>query len=59
MSPKNLIAAIKICKNKYEIEASGRINLNNIKKIASTGIDRVSIGSLTHSSNSLDFKLEI
>ena len=33
MSPKNLIAAIKICKNKYEIEASGRINLNNIKKI--------------------------
>ena len=59
MSPKKIMAAKRICRNQYEIEASGRINLKNIKKIASTGVDRISIGSLTHSSNSIDLKLEI
>ncbi len=59
MSPKKIMAAKRICRNQYEIEASGRISLKNIKKIASTGVDRISIGSLTHSSNSIDLKLEI
>ena len=44
---------------KYEIEASGGVNLNNIKKITKTGVDRISIGCLTHSVTALDFKLEI
>ena len=59
MSPKMIKIAKKICRNKYELEASGRINLKNIKKIASTGINRISVGSLTHSSSSIDLKLEI
>ena len=43
----------------YEIEASGGINLKNVKNVSSTGVDRISIGSLTHSINALDLKLEI
>tara|TARA_S200000501_G_scaffold375255_1_gene426811 strand:- start:2342 stop:3178 length:837 start_codon:yes stop_codon:yes gene_type:complete len=59
MNSKHLKAAKKICGDKYELEASGGINLKNIKKIRSTGIDRISIGSITQSVNSIDLKLEI
>ncbi len=59
MSIKNLKEAIKLVKKKYITEASGGINLNNIKKISSTGVDRVSIGMLTQSVSAIDIKLEI
>ena len=59
MSPKILRKGIKLSKKFYETEASGGITLKNIKKIASTGVKRISIGSLTHSFNSIDLKLEI
>ena len=59
MSIKNLKAGVKLARNKYETEASGGVSLKNIKKIAETGIDRVSIGEITHSVRALDFKLEI
>ena len=59
MSPKQLKLGVKLAKNLYETEASGGINLKNIKKISSTGVDRISVGSLTHSVNALDIKLEI
>ena len=59
MSIKNLKEAVKLIKKKYITEASGGINLNNIKKIASTGVDRVSIGMLTQSVSAIDIKLEI
>ncbi len=59
MSIKNLKEAIKFVKKKYTTEASGGVNLNNIKKIASTGVDRVSIGMLTQSVSAIDIKLEI
>ena len=59
MSLKNLRKAIKISKKFYETEASGGITLKNIKKISSSGVDRISVGSLTHSINALDIKLEI
>ena len=48
----------KIAKKFYETEASGNINLKSVKSVVSTGVDRVSIGSLTHSAPSIDFKLE-
>ena len=56
---KNLREAVKLVKKKYTTEASGGVNLNNIKKIASTGVDRVSIGMLTQSVSAIDIKLEI
>ena len=58
MSIKNLKAGVKIAKKFYETEASGNINLESVKSVVSTGVDRVSIGSLTHSAPSIDFKLE-
>ena len=59
MSIKNLKVGVKLARNRYETEASGGVSLKNIKKIADTGIDRVSIGEITHSVRALDFKLEI
>ena len=59
MSIQNLRKSIKIIGSKYETEASGNVSLRNIKKIASTKVNRISIGSLTHSFNAIDFKLEI
>ncbi len=59
MSPKNLEAAVKLAKKFYETEASGGVTLKNVKKIAETGVNRISIGALTHNINSLDLKLEI
>ena len=59
MSIKNLKVGVKLARNRYETEASGGVSLKNIKKIAETGIDRVSIGEITHSVRALDFKLEL
>ncbi len=59
MKPKILKKSVNLSKKLYETEASGGITLKNVKKIANTGVERISIGSLTHSFNSLDLKLEI
>jgi nicotinate-nucleotide pyrophosphorylase (carboxylating) len=59
MNIKNLKAGVKIAKKYYETEASGNITLKSIKKIAATGVDRISIGSITHSAPAVDIKLEI
>jgi len=59
MSIKNLKHGIKIAKKLYETEASGNVTLKNVKAIASTGINRISVGSITHSAPAIDFKLEI
>ncbi len=59
MSPKNLKVAVKHAKGKYETEASGGVTLKNIKNLASTKVDRISVGELTHSIQALDLKLEI
>ena len=59
MSVKNLKIGVKIAKNYYETEASGNINLKTVKRVAKTGVDRISIGSITHSATAIDFKLEI
>ena len=59
MSIKNLKTGVKIAKKYYETEASGNINLKNVKSVAKTGVDRISVGSITHSATSIDFKLEI
>ena len=59
MSVKNLKTGVKIAKNYYETEASGNINLKTVKRVAKTGVDRISIGSITHIATAIDFKLEI
>ena len=57
MSPKQLRRCLKLCKSKYETEYSGNADLNNIKKISNTGVDRISVGSITHSAKSFDTSL--
>ena len=59
MSVKNLKAGIKLVKKYYETETSGNINLKTIKTFALTGVNRISVGSITHSAPAIDFKLEI
>ena len=58
MSIKNLRNGIKLAKKYYETEASGNISLKTVKNVAATGVDRISVGSITHSAPAIDFKLE-
>ena len=59
MSIKNLRNCVKISKKYYETEASGNVTLKTVKAIASTGVNRISVGSITHSASAIDFKLEV
>jgi nicotinate-nucleotide pyrophosphorylase (carboxylating) len=58
MTTKNLKVGVKIAKKYYVTEASGNINLKTVKSVAATGVDRISVGSITHSAPAIDLKLE-
>jgi len=57
MSIQQLKKCLNLCKNKFQTEYSGNATLKNIKKISKTGIDRISVGAITHSSKSFDSSL--
>ncbi|MEI6729735.1 MAG: carboxylating nicotinate-nucleotide diphosphorylase [Pseudomonadota bacterium] len=59
MPPEKLSQAVKINAGKAKLEASGNVNLQNIRKIAETGVDFISIGRLTHSVSNVDIGLDI
>ena len=59
MSLGLLKKCLKLCKNRYETEYSGNANLKNVTKISSTGVNRISVGSITHSAKSFDSSLLI
>ena len=59
MSINNLRKAVKIINGQYETEASGNVSLDRVKLIARTGVNRISVGSITHSAPAVDLKLEI
>ena len=59
MSTKQLKKCLKLCKNKYETEYSGNADLKNLKKISNTGVNRISVGAITHSAKSFDVNLEL
>ena len=59
MSIDNLRKAVKIINGLYETEASGNVSLERVKLIARTGVNRISVGSITHSAPAIDFKFEI
>jgi nicotinate-nucleotide pyrophosphorylase (carboxylating) len=50
--------AVQIINKRFEVEASGGIGLENIRQIALTGVDFISVGALTHSFRSLDLSLK-
>ena len=59
MSFKNLKKGVNLSKNIYETEASGNVTLKNVRKIASTGVKRISIGRITHSASWINFSLDV
>ena len=58
MSPDEMNEAVKIIDGKYKTEASGNITEKNIRKVAESGVDYISVGALTHSVKSLDLSLK-
>ncbi len=59
MTPAQIREAIALGKDKVKFEASGGVTLKNIRQIAATGVDYISIGALTHSARAIDFSLEL
>jgi len=59
MKPAQIREAIALGKGRVKFEASGGVTLKNIRQIAATGVDYISIGALTHSPRAIDFSLEI
>jgi nicotinate-nucleotide pyrophosphorylase (carboxylating) len=57
-SPAHIMEAMKIIDKKFETEASGGINLENIQQYAETGVDYVSVGGLIHQAKSIDLSLK-
>lgn len=58
MSIEEMILAVKTIDGKMKTEASGNINESNIVKVASCGVDYISVGALTHTVKSLDLSLK-
>ena len=58
MDAQQLKKCLKLCKNKYQTEYSGNATLKNIKKISKIGINRISVGAITHSAKSFDTSLK-
>ena len=59
MSLEDMRHVVEMCCGKAMTEASGGIGLHNVKEVAATGVDLISVGALTHSARSLDFSLEL
>ena len=58
MKPAQIREAIALGKGKMKFEASGGVTLKNVRQIAATGVDFISIGALTHSARAIDLALE-
>jgi len=59
MTIPDMREAVRISKSRVLLEASGSVNLENVRDIAETGVDLISIGALTHSAPSVDISLKI
>jgi len=56
--PEQIVAAVQLIGGKYETEASGGINLDNLQAYAATGVDFISSGAIIHQARSLDLSLK-
>jgi len=59
MRPDQLQRCVGLCAGQCQVEVSGGITLENIKTVAQTGVDAISLGCLTHSVRSVDLSLEV
>jgi nicotinate-nucleotide pyrophosphorylase (carboxylating) len=59
MTPATLVQAVALAAGRATLEASGGVTRDNVRAVAETGVDSISIGALTHSARALDFSLEV
>jgi nicotinate-nucleotide pyrophosphorylase (carboxylating) len=59
MGIETMKEAVRLINGKALIEASGGINLSNVRQVAETGVDLISLGAITHSARSMDISMEI
>jgi nicotinate-nucleotide pyrophosphorylase (carboxylating) len=59
MEPTEMREAVAAGKGKVKFEASGGITLKNVRRIAASGVDYISVGALTHSARAIDLSLEL
>lgn len=59
MTIEEMKESVKLAKGKVILEASGNINLNNVRAIAETGVDLISVGAITHSAPAVDISMKI
>src|SRR6058998_1817349 len=59
MTPAQIREAVALRKDNIQFEASGGITLRNVSRIAATGVDYISVGSLTHGARAIDIGLEM
>jgi len=58
MPPAQLRAAVKMVRGRAKTEASGGVNLKTVRAIATTGVDFISVGGITHSARAVDIGLD-
>ena len=59
MPPEDMRRVVEIARGRAVLEASGGITLENVRRVAETGVDYISVGSITHSARALDMSLEV
>ncbi|HEX7517543.1 MAG TPA: carboxylating nicotinate-nucleotide diphosphorylase [Chthoniobacterales bacterium] len=59
MKPSEMREAVALGRGKVKFEASGGVTLKNVRQIAATGVDFISVGALTHSARAIDMSLEL
>ena len=59
MKPSEIREAVALGREKVKFEASGGVTLKNVRQIAATGVDYISVGALTHSARAIDMSLEL
>jgi nicotinate-nucleotide pyrophosphorylase (carboxylating) len=59
MKPSEMREAVALGREKVKFEASGGVTLKNVRQIAATGVDYISVGALTHSARAIDLSLEL
>jgi nicotinate-nucleotide pyrophosphorylase (carboxylating) len=59
MEPGLMRKAVELAGGRVLLEASGGVHLGNVREIAATGVDLISIGALTHSPKAMDISLEL
>jgi nicotinate-nucleotide pyrophosphorylase (carboxylating) len=59
MEPTMMAEAVRRAGGRLLLEASGGVNLDNVREIAGTGVDLISVGALTHSARAVDISMEV